>query len=59
MDKDVAEVLDWMDRWASGELMSVAKLQQRLPSYPFDAKDVPDDYVLRGDGLWVPQPVTP
>ena len=28
MDKDVAEVLDWMDRWASGEFMPVAKLQR-------------------------------
>ena len=29
---------------------------KRLPKYPFDAKDVPGDYVLRGDGWWVPHP---
>ena len=27
------------------------------PHYPFDAPNVPGDYVLRGDGWWVPHPV--
>ena len=29
--------------------------EQRL-RYPHDAKDVPGDYVLRGDGWWYPPP---
>ena len=29
---------------------------KRLPRYPLSAKDVPGDYVLRGDGWWVPHP---
>ena len=28
MDKDVAKVLDWMDRWASGEVITKSKLQR-------------------------------
>ena len=28
----------------------------RRPIYPLDAKDVPANYVQRGDGRWVPHP---
>ena len=28
MDKDVAKVLDWMDRWASGDLKLESRLQR-------------------------------
>ena len=29
---------------------------ERRSSYPFDAKDVPGDYVLAGDNRWYPHP---
>ena len=31
-------------------------VDERRPSYPADAKDVPGDYVLKGDGRWYPHP---
>ena len=49
-------------RWAARHLPKriywavIGSRSKRLPSYPFDAKDVPGDYVLRGDSLWVPHP---
>ena len=29
---------------------------ERLPSYPIEAKDVPGNYALKGDGRWYPHP---
>ena len=40
-------LLQWCLAWLKAD---------RRPIYPFDAKDVPGDYVLRGDGWWVPHP---
>ena len=42
---------------AIGCLIVIGCLRSRQrPSYPFDATDVPGDYVLNGDGWWDPHP---
>ena len=35
-------------------MLIAACCTKHRPRYPFDAKNVPGDYVLRGDGWWCP-----
>ena len=51
IDDDIAD--DCRRMWSAENVDA----DERRPSYPLDAKDVPGDYVLCGDGRWYPHPV--
>ena len=40
----------------SSAVVIVAYRPEPRECYPFDSKNVPGDYVLRGDGWWCPHP---
>ena len=50
------EIRSWLEGLGVRVLNTWIEAQKTGPRYPHDAKDVPANYVLAGDGYWYPHP---